>query len=64
MRENLKAMLLPRSSHPIRDSYLLIARPEGCWLLELGMVKHGATLQYIKFVNAYLSHQIHLGGRI
>ena len=45
---NPKVILLPRSIHPVRDSYLLIARPEGCWPLELGVVKHGATQQYIK----------------
>ena len=39
MREKSEAILLPRSSHPTRDSYLLIARPEGCWPLELGMIK-------------------------
>ena len=42
------AILLPRSRHPVRDSYLLIARLEGCWQLELGVVKHGTTLQYVK----------------
>ena len=30
MREDPKAILLPRSSNPTRDSYLLVARPEGC----------------------------------
>ena len=56
MRENPKATLLPRSSHPVRDSYLLIARPEECWPLELGSIS--------KFVKAYLSNQIHLEGKI
>ena len=64
MRENPKAILLPRSSHPVRDSYLLIARPEGCWPLELGVVKHGAHGSISKFVNAYLSTQVHLEGKI
>ena len=46
MRKNPKAILLPRSSHRVRD--LLVARPEGYWLLELGVVKHGPIQQYIK----------------
>ena len=46
--KNVKAILLPRSIHPTRDSYLPVARPEGCWALELGVVLPGAMRQYIK----------------
>ena len=64
MRKNSEAILLPRSSHPTRDFCLPVARPEGCWTLELGVVPHGAMQQHFKVCYCISQQQIPLESKI